>query len=1269
MQYGVRFQLAAVLLVVSTYGGILGSAIAQEEREIQSVRAAIEDLMQTFGGRYSNGAEYLERLDAIEKAARGHERGAAEAFQTLRHEAFLANPLLGFDRLLLVKRKVGEDVARDVGIPSNGSSNSELTRKRFDNEIATLSPAHPAGGLKTLHRAARDGYVGEIDLHWDGDRLLFAESDRKQFTIWEIGVDGTALRAITRAPEDVDCYDPCYLPDGGIVFGCTASYQSVPCFHGTMPACHLYRIEADGSGMRQLCFDQDLDLHPTVLNNGQVLFNRWDYTGINHVFMRQLMVMNPDGTGQRAIHGSNSWFPNALYYSRALPGKGVRLASILTGYHVPRMGQFVLLDAAEGWHEEEGLVQRISGRGDPIRPKIGDPITAPDWPKFMHPFPLSDKYFLVTCWPKGGLCGIYLADVFDNLILLREEAGYALLEPTPLIRRERPPVIPSRVDQKRNDAVVYLHDVYSGPGLADVPRGTVKDLRVIEYHFGYRNLAGPDKIGYGGPWEAMRILGTVPVEEDGSAILRVPARIPIAVQPLDAEGKAVQLMRSWFAAQPGEVVSCVGCHEAPGESGAVEYAAAALREPRGIDEWYGPARGFDFAREVQPVIDRYCVSCHNGQDDSTVDLRSEDNVKTKKSWPVGYYNRVHRDMKPHWPGARFTPAYDALLPYVRRVGIEDDVSLLTPGEYHADTSPLVQMLRGGHHGVRLDVESWNRIVTWIDLNAPCHGTWSDVFSPIPGRVHERRMELRRLYGGSSLDPEYIPVTRPMLNEPLAGAAPAEPTKPQIVDWPFDVRTARDRQRAAGQTAATVALGSGVTMRLARIPGGRFAMGDATGQDDERPITPTEIDQPFWMGICEVTNEQYRCFDPLHESGYYIKRYPKGDNAKGASLDGPQQPVVRVSWQQAVDFCRWLSVRTGRDFTLPSESQWEWACRSGSPQPLFYGRPDTDFSEWGNMADSSFAQRIGSQKTGGLTHFVIEGAQLAEKRFNDGNMVTAPVGVYRPNAWGLFDMHGNVAEWTLSTYGPYAYRDNDENSTNAGRKVARGGSFFDPPRRCRSARRLAYAPWQRVFNVGFRVVCASPNLPVEPSLASPVAHRRPKKTRASRTGEPGMKAVQGAEFTDKDKATWKTVRGECHLSQGTHSIASGGIVVTGDSRWSDYTVSSRVRKANAIPCILGRYVDQDNFYNLEMTDQGLDLWKRAGGRWSKIGSAVVDLDLTIPHTIQFEMRGSNLRGYLDGKLRISVTDETHERGRVGLRASSGDGQAFFHGVILEADTQK
>jgi formylglycine-generating enzyme required for sulfatase activity/Tol biopolymer transport system component len=1066
----------------------------------ESLRLAIFDLIETFGDKYPRGPEYLARLNGLEAAAQAADKACPELAEgsaqkklhQLTQEAMLANPLLDFAQLLLVKRRyshagrgAGEEGTR-LGFPTNHECNSSLNPTGYDNEIAILSPIRPNGKLTTLYRPTDGGYAGEVDLHWDADRLLFTKSNVENWQIWEIGTDGSGLRQVSRAPADVDCFDACYIPDGRIIFGSTASYQAVPCWHGQKLVSNLYIMNQDGSGVRQLCFDQDHNFHPVMLPDGQVLYHRWDYTGINHIFMRQLMVMNPDGTGQRAIYGSNSWFPNSLYFPRPIPGASNMLVSILSGYHgVHRMGRLVLLDISRGWHDANGIVREIPRRGQHIKIEIRDNLVDNDWPKFLHPYPLSDKYFLVSCWmDRKSQWGIYLADVFDNLVLIREEPGYALLEPIPLKKTFRPSVIPDRVDPTRNDATVYLHDVYAGPGLAGVPRGTVKSLRVLAYHFGYPALAGPDKVGYGGPWEVMRILGTVPLEKDGSAIFKVPANTPIAVQPLDVEGKAVQFMRSWFTAMPGEVLSCVGCHEPPGDAPTTQIALAARREPSDITPWHGPARGFDFAREVQPVLDRYCVSCHNGQIGSQPDLRPQGQVKDYKGRRISDLGvqRLHPQMLKDTSGIlRYTPAYEALLPYIRRVGIEDDVSMLVPGEYHADTSELIQMLRKGHKGVQLNAEAWDRLITWLDLNAPCHGTWGQVY-PIPDGVNQRRMELRKLYGGPQEDPETLLDLARQPVKPVEPQQLPEPKEEQVPGWPFGADVARQRQQALRPHARMLDLGNGIKMKLVLIPPGEFVMGDPNGEPDEYLLARITIHEPFWMGVCEVTNEQFRRFDPSHDCRYYGKRHARPDD-QGFPLNGPDQPAVRVSWEQAVAFCRWLSEKTGMEFMLPTEAQWEYACRAGTATALNYGEPDADLSSreagslsrWANVADKSFSvgqQKDGKQITGGLEHLVLEGAALSDVRFNDGAIVTAPVGSYQPNAWGLYDMHGNAAEWTRTTYAPYPYHDdNGRNELGAdGRKVVRGGSFFDRPDRCRSAFRLAYPPWQRVFNVGFRVVC-------------------------------------------------------------------------------------------------------------------------------------------------------------------------------------------------------
>jgi len=1075
--------------------------------DFEPLRLAVNDLIETFGRKYPDGQEYLKRLDDLKKArtaalSLGENSSSgktelnrlARELPKLQYDALLSNPLLDFDELILLKRKRGQ-----LGLPVNHKCNTGIERTGYDNEIAALGPVHPMGKMRTIFRPEDGRYVGEIDLHYDAEKMLFTMPKGLTWQIFEIGVDGSGVRQVSRDEHpDVDNFDACYLPDGRVVYVSTASYTAVPCWHGKERACNIFLMDGDGGNVRQLCFDQDLDLHPSVLPTGQVTFSRWDYTGPMHIYLRPMMAMNPDGTGQRALYGSNSYWPNALYYPRGIPGAPGKIIAIIAGYHgVPRMGELGLIDTTRGWHGADGVVQRIPGRGKPIETIIRDNLVDKSWPKFLQPYPLSDKYFLVASQlGRNRPWGIYLVDVFDNMLPICMNPDFDFFEPIPLMKTPKPPAIPDRVDLERDDAVVYLDDVYAGPGLAGVPRGTVKKLRIIAYHFGYPGMAGPDKIGCGGPWEVMRILGTVNVHKDGSAMFNVPANTPLAVQPLDEQGKAVQLMRSWFTAMPGETLSCVGCHEQSPQIPELRRRQAAIQPPAQIEPWYGPARGFDFEREVQPVLDKHCADCHNpdssGPDGSEMlDLRAERLVKDYRGRLLTRLgqNRLHPVVRQAFGGVwiKYTPAYEVLVPYIRRVNVEDHVGLLVPGEYHADTSELIQMLRKGHYGVKLDTEAWDRLVTWIDLNGPCHGTWSDV-GPIPEGAAQRRRELQALHNGPKEDPEAIPeIPRPAVwsvakkdpkqDKVRVGLAPPRAAECNGGASP----TLRHIEGTTGTSKKTIEV-DGVTITLIRIPAGTFVMGDPENRTDEGPAASVKITRDFWMASCEVTNELYGKFDPDHDSGYFTKRF-QGPDGPGMSLAEPRRPAVRVSWKRALDFCRWLSSKTEMEFTLPSEAQWEYACRAGTASALHYGEIDTDFTGWANVADASLS--VSPKPTGGLesniiAHFgkgilesaVFGGNILCDIRFDDKTIATADVGSYKPNSWGLYDMHGNAAEWTRTTYKAYPYNDDDgrNNMTEPGRKVVRGGSWCDRPKRCRSSFRLSYPAWQRVHNVGFRVIC-------------------------------------------------------------------------------------------------------------------------------------------------------------------------------------------------------
>ena len=1080
-----------------------GLAGGVQDASVASVRLAISSLMQTFGARYPQGPEFLKRLDDLEQRLEAATAQSKEALQkvngdlrSLQREALLANPLLDFDRLLLVKRAADSP---KLGLPQNWQSNSSLPMTGFRDSVVILSLGDAEGQLTTLYEPEDGRFIGDLDLDFDAERLLFSMPGAGgRWQVFEIGVDGAGLRQLTGEQPDVDSYDACYLPDGKIIFSSSAYFNAVACTGDH--AAVLYVMDADGRNIRQLTFDQEHDWSPAVLNNGRILYTRWEYTDTVHCHSRLLFHMNPDGTQQMEYLGGNSYWPNAFFYARPIPDHPTKVVAVISGHHgVPRMGELVVFDPARGRHEAAGAVQRIPGYGKKVEAVLKDQLVDDSWPKFLHPYPLSEKHFLVASKPRpDSLWGIYLVDTFDNMLLIKEEPGYALLEPIPLKSTPRPPVIPDNVDLSRNDAVVYIADIYTGRGLKGIPRGTVKSLRVFTYHFAYQGMVGnPNTIGVDGPWDIKRVLGTVPVCEDGSAKFRIPANTPISVQPLDSEGKAIQLMRSWLTAMPGETVQCAGCHESQNSAPPAQTSLAVNRQPDEIKPWYGQPRGFSYRREVQPVIDRYCVGCHDGTGTkkgtgpicrngpegashkldlspfSCPNLRGDENVTdyaTELSW------------QRNADAGRFSVGYTELHRFVRRPGCESDFHVLEPMEFHADTTELVQMLSKGHYGVQMDAEAWDRLITWIDLNCPFHGTRHEELVD-PGRQRERRRELLKQYANVDDDPEAVPGPGTGLynsGKPLDPIVPKPRATPvaqpiDIPDWPFDANEAARRQQAAGPvTRQTIDLGDGQEIDMVLVPAGEFLMGSSTGELDELPVGRVSLDGPYWISVCEITNRQYNLFDPGHDSRVESKSATQY-GIQGYPVNRPEQPVVRVSWNEAMAFCRWLSQQSGRPFSLPTEAQWEWVCRAGSATRLFFGGLDDDFSPFANVADAKLAEFASDvwDNSKPLKHATRYDEWFPkDTRFNDGALLSVEPGRYRPNPWGLFDMHGNVAEWTRTTYQSYPYDagDSRDDPASAGRKVVRGGSWRDRPRRCTSSFRLSYLPYQRVYNVGFRVVC-------------------------------------------------------------------------------------------------------------------------------------------------------------------------------------------------------
>ncbi|MBX3746859.1 MAG: SUMF1/EgtB/PvdO family nonheme iron enzyme [Verrucomicrobiae bacterium] len=1070
-----------------------------------NLRLAIEDLIRTFGPAYPGGPAHLQRLGQLEIALAGGTPQATlqPALQTLARLALLENPLLDFDRILVLHRipranpRQAEGGNLGVGT-SNWSTSDTLPRHgEFRDTLALLADFRTRPRLIPLFQPDNGDTLIDPVLHFDANRLLFARNGQRQnnWRLWELRLgDSTPAQISPDHGEDVAHFDACYLPDDRIILASTASYQGLPCLFGSDAMTCLFLFDPSSGSMRQLTFEQDSNWSPTLLPNGRVLYQRWEYTDQSHANSRLLFHMNPDGTDQREFRGRGSWFPGSFFYAKPVPGSVTQVVGIAGGHHdVPRAGRLLLLDVSVGRRDALGVLHEFPRRGQPVDPVVRDALireTFP-FPQFLMPAPLHPRYHLVAAKPRpDALWGLYLVDAFDNLVLIHEEEGAALLWPSPFKPQPRPQVLEDRINPHTDQATAFVADVHAGTGLDGVPRGTVHHLRVVEYYFSRRGVGGLyGSLGADGPWDIKRILGTVPVHPDGSAWFTLPANTPVCLQPLDADGQALQLERSWFVAMPGERVSCIGCHEDSQSVALSRPTLALLHPPAPIQPWFGPPRGFAFEREVQPVLDRHCVSCHDGRPAPNPLAPGQEFPDLRGGRPLSDWSS---QMPGHWPGGgQFSTSYWELHRFLRRPGIEGDRRMFTPLDYHFSTTELGQLLRKGHHGVHLEPEARQRLAAWHDLNAPFFGTWGEIpefttgYGPLRhdqiAAANRRALELRRQFVpmGPFPDYEHIPDTPPYPAQPVPPnpAPPSPPCDPAPEGWPFPPDTALARQHEHLTRSRTLSLAPDVTLELVRIPGGRFLMGSPDGHPDERPRAAVAV-RPFWMARFETSNRQFRTFHPSHESRTE-DRHGYQFGITGHDQDHPDQPAVRVSWNDALAFTQWLSHRTGLPLHLPTEAQWEWAARAGSDQPFWFGPLHADFSPHANLGDAMLAQFAGDPyvqdraKAAFLNPNRYDNWIPQDARFNDGGFVTEPVGRYLPNPWGLHDLHGNAAEWTRSAYRPYPYRDDDgRNAPDAPphtERVTRGGSWRDRPFRATAAARLPYPQFQRVFNVGFRIV--------------------------------------------------------------------------------------------------------------------------------------------------------------------------------------------------------
>ena len=1044
---------------------------------MEAIRLSYEDMKRIEG---FDAVKYLPILTELEQQVKqgfgniysGDEAVLVNAEKAVANKRaiLLANPLLNGDKILTVRYQLGNRdrraMAPELGTQSNNWSNQESARRKgFNADIVELSNLRDEVQIRTIYKPDNTSSIADLKLHWDGDRAMFTQTmSDNRWNVFEVKLNNGDCKKLIDNPEpDLEFYDGTYLPDGRIIANSNIGYQGVPCVNGSDPVGNMVLYTPQSKNLRRLTFDQDANWNPVIMNNGRVMYTRWEYTDLTHYYTRIVMNMNPDGTEQKALYGSGSMFPNSTFDVQPLPGYASAFVGIISGHHgVARSGRLILFDPAKARKGAAGMLQEIPHRNRPIVEEVKDRLVDGVWPQFIKPSPLNDTYFLVAAkLDKNDLWGIYLVDKFDNVTCLHKMEGEGYISPIAVRKTVTPPAIPDRVKLDDKQATVFIQDIYEGEGLKGIPRGTVKSLRLHAYEYAYvQTQSDHNWHGIQSGWDIKRMLGTVPVEEDGSVIFKIPANTPVSIQPLDKDGVAVQWMRSWLTGQPGEIVSCVGCHEDQNQIVIPKRVIASQKAPHALTPPEGGTRSFTFDLEVQPILDRACIACHNGEG-KAFDLRG--GKKDGKGYGTSYLN---------------------LHPYVHRQGGEGDMVVLYPYEYHPNTSELVRLLKKGHYNVQLTDAEWRKIYNWIDYNAPDKGYFNaNVLKSFPYQGYdqiERRKQLTDKYaGGAGVDwkKEIADYAAQLKNKgEIKPVMPKKvsPVKEKVLKvkgWPFAPDRVKEMLADEKETVKVLEIAPGVQMTFVRIPAGEFVMGSYHGEPDTYPTTKVKIDKAFWMGELEVTNQQYNTIFPQHDSRYVDQQW-KDHVVPGYPANKPEQPVIRVSYNDAMEYCKILSQKTGLNITLPTEAQWEWACRGGSDEDFWFGNLNADFGKKDNLADvttNKFAvSGVDPQPMSPESPWYKYYTFLPKAaNVDDGSLVQVGGKKYEANPFGLYCMHGNVAEWTRSDYVPYPYKENPKKVSEY--KVVRGGSYIERPKYSTAYSRKGFYPYQCVFNVGFRVI--------------------------------------------------------------------------------------------------------------------------------------------------------------------------------------------------------
>jgi hypothetical protein len=712
---------------------------------IATLDMAVNDTAAEFGPRYAKGPRYLKQLAELKKRELAAGAGGPEQLQQLhddsaelRRNAMLDHPLLKFDKLLFVRRMT--DTSGHIYEDHYGG-------KVMGGNLCILSPVAPDGKVTEIAPQLTGGRFGRFDLSFDAKRIVFTykKDTKSSFRIYEIGVDGKGLRQLSfdapgepkgdtlygcksgRLGTGYDDIDPCYLPSGKIMFASTRTQRVVFCLGTSVTTLHV--MDADGKNLHSISEGPITEIDPCVMDDGRVVYMRWEYVDKGFGNVQSLWSMHPDGSHTEHVYKNNVVLPGGMVDPRSIPNSS-KIVTIATAHCGLSVGPVVLLDTRK--------TRRGSSAMTNITPEIGMPgmfwhRRTTQYGYFKEPYPLSEKLFVVAhstssnlTEPKGY--GLYVLDAWGNRTELYRDPDTSCFQPVPLRPRPRPTEIPSVVNARaklahadktkdRKLATLFMQDVYQG--MTGIKRGRVKYLRIMEakalpWKSALRSRQQGDSanlqasaVSFGGDVHLKKVYGVVPVSQDGSAYFTVPAHKNLYFQALDADYMELQRMRTFVNMTPGEKRSCVGCHEPRREAPIAKHGyplalkhAASTISPQPGDT--GP-RMVHYPRDIQPILDKRCINCHSG-DSPKGDLDLSGQMTAL--WSRSYESLVDKNLISFLYGC---------------IG-EANIPAEIPLTFGSHRSKLVDRIGKAPCKSNLTRNEFIRIVTWIDANAPYYGT-------------------------------------------------------------------------------------------------------------------------------------------------------------------------------------------------------------------------------------------------------------------------------------------------------------------------------------------------------------------------------------------------------------------------------------------------------------------------------------------------------------------------------------------------------------------